>query len=179
LLRDFISIHTQVDLELKVGVSAGLYQAMEAGELDLVLAKRPAGDARGQLVWRDRFVWIGPPSPRFDPDGRVPLIVYEAPSITRSVALAALERVGLTWRIACTSGSLSGLRAAALAGLGVGVHARSLIPDGLFEVPGSYRLPDLADVEFVVRTAPSASRGPAKALAAAIMANSDRLQRAV
>jgi DNA-binding transcriptional LysR family regulator len=151
---------------------------MDAGELDLVLAKRPAGDDRGQLVWLDRLVWIGAPGARIDLSQPVPLILYNAPSITRSVALETLERHGLTWRIACASSSLSGLRAAALAGLGVSVHARGLIPDGLMEINASTRLPELADVDFVVMGARTGQRGPAAALTQAILANGDRLQRA-
>jgi DNA-binding transcriptional LysR family regulator len=178
LLREFVREHALVDLELNVGVSAKLYESMDAGELDLVLAKRPAGDNRGQLVWRDRLVWIAAPGARIDLSQPVPLILYNAPSITRSVALQTLERHGFTWRIACASSSLSGLRAAALAGLGVGVHARGLIPDGLMEMSPSIRLPELADVEFVVVGARSSQRGPAAALAQAILANGDRLQRA-
>jgi hypothetical protein len=92
------------------------------------------------------------------------------------VALETLERHGVTWRIACTSGSLSGVRTAALAGLGLAVHARGLIPDGLTEMNASYRLPELADVEFVVMGARTGQRGPAAALAQAILANGDRLQ---
>jgi DNA-binding transcriptional LysR family regulator len=177
LLREFVQEHALIDLELSVGVSARLYEYMDAGELDLVLAKRPAGDDRGQLVWRDRLAWIGAPATRIDFSAPLPLILYNAPSITRSVALETLERHGLTWRIACTSSSLSGLRAATLAGLGVTVHARGLIPDGLVELKTSYRLPELADVEFVVMAAKTGQRGPAAALAQAILANGDRLQR--
>ena len=51
-------------------------------------------------------------------------------------------------------------RAAALAGLGVAVHARGLIPDGLTEMNASYRLPELANVEFVVMGARTGQRGP-------------------
>ena len=178
LLREFVQEHALVDLELAVGVSARLYESMNAGELDLVLAKRPAGDDRGQLVWRDRLAWIGAPGARIDLSQPVPLILYNAPSITRSVALETLERHGLTCRIACTSSSLSGVRAAALAGLGVAVHARGLIPDGLVEMSASTRLPELAEVEFAVVGAKTGPRGPAAALAEAILANGDRLQRA-
>lgn len=178
LLREFVQEHALVNLELSVGVSAKLYEHMEAGELDLVLAKRPAGDDRGQLVWRDRLAWVGAAATHIDVAVPVPLILYTAPSITRSVALETLERHGLPWRITCTSGSLSGLRAAALAGLGVTVQARGLIPDGLVEMKASYRLPELADVEFVVMGSGTGLRGPAAALARAILANGDRLQRA-
>ncbi len=201
LLRDFVRQHALVDLDLKVGVSATLYQHLDAGELDLVLAKRRAGDERGRLVWRDRLVWVGAAGtsvgpPRGTPVGRsvgppvgggppmgapagppVPLILFDAPSITRTVALQALERAGLTGRIACTSGSLSGLRAACLAGLGVTVHARGLLPADLVEMPAVAGLPELGDVEFVVFGEVRDPRGPTAALAAAILANGDQLQR--
>jgi len=134
LLREFVRQHALVDLELKVGVSARLYEYLDAGELDLMLVKRRAGDDRGQLVWRDRLAWVGAPGTQVE--APIPLILYNAPSITRAVALEAVERAGLTWRIACTSGSLSGLRAACLAGLGVSaaVGARLTVP------PGSHRV---------------------------------------
>ena len=175
VLRDFVRQHTLVDLELKVGVSATLYDHLDAGELDLVLAKRRPGDDRGRLVWRDRLAWVA--APGMQVEAPVPLILFNAPSITRMVALEALERAGLTWRIACTSGSLSGLRAACLAGLGVTAHVRGLLPDGLAEMPVTSGLPELGDVEFVVLGARSGLRGPAAALATAILANGARLRQ--
>jgi DNA-binding transcriptional LysR family regulator len=177
LLRDFMRRHALVDLELTVGLSATLYEQLDAGELDLVLAKRRAGDAHGRLVWRDRLTWIAAPGTIVDPAQPVPLILFTPPSLTRAVALEALERVGRPWRIVCSSGSLSGLRAAALAGLGITLHAHGLMPDGLVELPGTARLPTVGDVEFVVRTARQGTRGPAAELAQAILTNGDRLQR--
>src|SRR6202012_914092 len=141
-------------------------QMLDDGELDLALCKRRTGDERGRLVWRDRLAWIGADATRIDPAQPLPLILYTPPSITRTAALETLERAGRPWRIVCSSGSLSGLRAAALAGLGVTVHARGLMPDGLTEMPAGLRLPDLLDVEFVVRGARQ-ERGPAAELAAA------------
>jgi DNA-binding transcriptional LysR family regulator len=177
LLREFVRRHALVDLELTVGLSATLYEQLDAGDLDVVLAKRRAADTRGRLVWRDRLSWIGAPGVRVDPAQPVPLILYTPPSITRTVALEALERAGRAWRIVCTSGSLSGLRAAALAGLGITLHARGLMPEGLLELPPPAGLPSAGDVEFVVQTAREATRGPAAELAQAILTNGDRLQR--
>jgi DNA-binding transcriptional LysR family regulator len=94
--------------------SAGLYQMLDAGDLDLVLCKRRADDDRGRVVWRDRLVWIGTDAARIEPNQPLPLILYTPPSITRSAALETLEGAGRSWRIVCSSSSLSGLRAAAL-----------------------------------------------------------------
>jgi DNA-binding transcriptional LysR family regulator len=176
VLRDFVQRHKLVDVELTVDLSATLNAMVDDGALDVALCKRRAGDDRGRLVWRDRLAWIGVEGTRIDPGQPLPLILYTPPSISRTVALEAMERTGRPWRIVCSSGSLSGLRAAVLAGLGVTVHARGLMPEGLSEVPASYRLPELGEVEFVVQGGGRDRHGPAAALAEAILGNGDRLQ---
>ncbi|HVC59343.1 MAG TPA: LysR family transcriptional regulator [Acetobacteraceae bacterium] len=177
VLRDFVQRHPLVDLELTVDLSASLNAMVDDGALDVALCKRRAGDDRGRLVWRDRLAWIGTEETRIDPGQPLPLILYTPPSITRTAALETLERLGRPWRIVCSSGSLSGLRAAALAGLGVTVHARGLMPEGLSEMPAACRLPELGEVEFVVQGGGRDRRGPPAALAEAILASGDRLQR--
>jgi DNA-binding transcriptional LysR family regulator len=175
VLRDFIRVHRAVDLELTVGLSGALFQALDAAELDLVLAKRGAGEDRGRLVRRERLAWVAADSALADPQRPLPLILYPPPSISRSMALEALEHAGRDWRIVCTSSSLSGLNAAALAGLGVCVQADGFVPDGLAVLPRSAGLPELGDIEFVVAGNRRNLRGPANALATAILDNADRL----
>ncbi|MCV9966483.1 LysR substrate-binding domain-containing protein [Pararhizobium sp. BT-229] len=149
VLEDFARAHPSVDLELTVALSGTLYQMQDEGAIDLVLAKRRIGDARGQLVYREPLVWLARDPERFERDDVLPLIAFPPPSITRSVALEALERAGVAWRIVCTCGSLTGLTAAARAGMGVLVQPRSMAPSGLREI-GAGRLPRLEDVEFVL-----------------------------
>ncbi len=93
----------------------------------------PAGSGAGQTADRGhprrtdvagRPDWIGAPQLRLDPERPVPLVVFPPPAITRARALEVLEEHGRAWRIACTSTSLSGLVAAARAGLGVMAHSR-------------------------------------------------------
>ncbi len=74
----------------------------------------------------------------------------------------------------CTSGNLSGLRAAALAGLGVTVFSEGLIPPGLAEMPSGHGLPDLGAVEFALVGVGRTIRGPAAELADAILASGIR-----
>ena len=175
ILRDFRRSHPMLDLELTVGSSSRLNTSLDDGELDLVLAKRPQGDDRGQLVWRDPLVWAGAPGAAVDPLQPVPLIVYPPPSVTRNHVLQALEQAGRAWRIACTSRSLTGQRAAALAELGVLVLARGLIPVGLAELASAATLPTLGEAEFVLRAAGRTLRPPALQLANAILAHGKRL----
>jgi DNA-binding transcriptional LysR family regulator len=113
--------------------------------------------------------------PRIDPATPVPLILYSPPSITHDIVLAALERCGRPWRIVCTSGSLSGLRAAALAGLGITIFPADLIPTGLVELPSGHGLPDLGTIEMVLVGAGRTLSGPAAELADAILASGIRM----
>jgi DNA-binding transcriptional LysR family regulator len=175
VLQEFVRTHPLVDLELTVGLSGELVEKLGRGELDLVCGKRRPGEDNGRVVWRDKLVWVAQEGWRIEASGPIPLILYSPPSITRAIALSALEGERRPWRIVCTSGSLSGLRAAALAGLGVTAVARGLIPAGLSQVASALDLPDLGDVEFVLLGA--AMRGPAAELAQTILASGDRLQR--
>ncbi len=175
VLREFVRTHPLVEFELTVGMSGELNEKLERGELDLVCGKRRPGEDRGRLVWRDRLAWVAGDGRRLDASTPVPLILYPPPSIMREIALAALERSGRAWRIACTSGSLSGLRAAALAGLGVTVVPEGLIPAALAELPSGHGLPDLGSVEFVLLGAGKTLRGPAAELAEAILTSGIRV----
>ncbi|MFE7358395.1 LysR family transcriptional regulator [Streptomyces sp. NPDC057543] len=179
ILESFRRDHPEVELELTVELSGTLHQRLAAGRLDLVLAKRRVGDTHGELVWQDALTWIGAPRLRIDPDHPVPLVLFPPPGITRARALEVLEEHGRAWRIACTSTSLSGLIAAARAGLGVMAHSRGLIPPGLVPVPARAGLPELGEVDFVLLHGPRRGRAQeaADALAAAILAGGDRLIR--
>ena len=151
VLSDFMARHAKVDLELTVAMSGNLYESLDGGEVDVILAKRRRGDRRGKRAWLERYVWAGRPGFEVEPGGKpVPLIAFPPPSVSRAAAIEALERAGRSWRIACTSASLSGLRAAALAGLGVMPHAERLLPSGLVALPPGRGLPRLGLVEFVV-----------------------------
>ncbi|MBB5937331.1 LysR family transcriptional regulator [Streptomyces zagrosensis] len=179
ILEGFRRDHPGVELELTVELSGTLHAMLEAGRLDLILAKRSPDRPGGRLVWRDRLVWIGSDRLRIDADRPLPLILFPPPGITRARALEVLEQHGRAWRITCTSGSLNGLVAAARAGLGVMAHTRGMIPPGLIRVPDRAGLPDLGSVKFALFHGGDAVAAHAGAdeLAAAILAGGDRLHR--
>jgi len=175
VLREFVRTHPLVEFELTVGKSGELNEKLARGVLDLVCGKRRRGADHGRLVSRDRLAWVSGDLPSFDQSTPVPLILYSSPSVTREIVLAALEQSGRSWRIVCTSSSLSGLRTAALAGLGITVVPHGLIPAGLAEIPNGHGLPDLGTVEFVLLSNSRARRGPAAELADAILASGIRM----
>ncbi|MFO7309833.1 MAG: LysR substrate-binding domain-containing protein [Pseudomonadota bacterium] len=175
VLSDFARRNPSVDLEITVASSGILNEMLQAGELDLVLAKRRIGQEQGTLVRREALVWAAANPALVVPERPVPLIAFPPPSITRAVAIETLERANVPWRIVCTSASLGGLRAAAVAGLGVLVQPRSMLPRGLVELRTGRHLPELEEVEFVLASAGRELAGPARELAADILAGNARL----
>ncbi|MDT4869886.1 hypothetical protein FQZ97_1049400 [compost metagenome] len=91
------------------------------------------------------------------------------------MALEVLDRHRLPWRIVCTCGSLSGLTAAAQAGMGVLVQPRSMAPAGLREIQAG-TLPPLEDVEFVLVPSKGADQTLIAALSTEILSKVRTLQ---
>jgi DNA-binding transcriptional LysR family regulator len=182
ILRDFRQLYPRIDLELTVAQSGALHRRLESGHLDVAFVKHDLGDGRGRLVRRDRLVWAAVQGPRLSADRPMPLVVYQAPSLSRSRAVEALERAGRPYRITCTVRGVNGILAAARAGLGVAIFARSLMPDDLVELPASADLPELGEIDLVLLTNPRAATEPAEALTTAILSSnpkaiSDRSRR--
>jgi DNA-binding transcriptional LysR family regulator len=71
-------------------------------------------------------------------------------SVSREAALAALNDHDLTWEIVYTSPSLTGVRAAALAGLAITPLPASALIAGLRILGAEEGLPRLPDLEFAI-----------------------------
>lgn len=168
VLRDFTRRNPSVDLEMTVGLAEALYDRLDDGGLDLLFAKRRPGDERGTVVWRERLAWVGAADWRDDPGRPLPLVLYPPPSITRRAIFEALAGIDRGWRVACTCGSLSGLRGAVGAGLGIAAQSRCLVPDGVVLLD-EIGLPSLGETEFVVVPAVRRPSLPVAALAETIL----------
>jgi DNA-binding transcriptional LysR family regulator len=170
ILRHFRQLYPQINLELTVSQSGPLYRRLKAGQLDLIFVKEnPSETSEGIRVSRDRMVWVGHDRTVLEPGQTVPLIAYRAPSVSRQIAIDALEAAGRTWRITCSTREVSGLLAAVRAGIGIAVFPQTLIPSDLVKVTNRFGLPALGDVDFTLLANPAAAKEPTDALMSAIM----------
>ncbi|HEY4225516.1 MAG TPA: LysR substrate-binding domain-containing protein [Pseudolysinimonas sp.] len=172
ILRDFRQLYPQINLELTVNQSGVLARRLNAGQLDLVFVKQEPDQPDGRVVRRERLVWVAHKSLQLEPDQPVPLIVYQAPSLSRDAAIQSLESAGRTWRITCNVREINGVLAALRAGIGVAVFPQNLIPGDLVPVTTSFGLPMLGEVDFALLDNPRAAREPVDALISAIIARS-------
>jgi DNA-binding transcriptional LysR family regulator len=176
ILRQFQQLYPRVGLALTVAQSPQLHRRVESGHLDVAFLKHAAGEGGGQLVRRENLVWVGVEGARLKPDAPVPLVVYQAPSITRSLGVEALQAAGIPHRVTCTVQGVNGVIAATRAGIGVSIFARSLVPEHLVELPSSAGLPPLGDIDLVLLTNASPTTQPAQALVDAILASGHALK---
>jgi len=169
ILRHFRQLHPQINLELTVGQSGALQRRLKGGQLDLIFIKQGADATEGTPVSRDVLVWVGQEKTVIEPDAPVPLVTYQAPSMSRRTAIDALEAAGRTWKITCNIRDVNSTLAAVRAGLGIAVFPQSLIPDDLVKVTRRFALPELGDVTFSLLANPAAPREPIEALTEAIL----------
>ena len=112
ILRDFRQAYPQINLELTVSQSTPLHRRLKAGQLDLIFIKQMAGSPEGDRVSTDDLVWMGLDKTELGPDDPVPLIAYQDPSISKQMAIDALEEAGRVWRITCNTREVNGVLAA-------------------------------------------------------------------
>ena len=177
ILRQFRQLYPRIDLELTVGQNEVLRRRIASGHLDVAYVKR-AGDEPelpgSTLVRRVPLVWGAADGTVVDHSAPVPLVVYQAPSLSRSLAVRAMEQAGRDLRITCTVRGVNGVIAAVRAGLGVAVFARTLMPDDLVEV--NTGMPELPSIDLVLLTGPRAVAEAAAALTTAILASGTPLR---
>lgn len=130
VLAAFARQYPEVRLEVQSDLSHALWQAFEAGELDLALIKQGRGQGEPIARWREPLAWVDSrdwPAGERDP---VPLVVFPNEGLYRRQITDALDARGIPWRITYVSASLASLQGAVSAGIGVSLlPARLLQPD--------------------------------------------------
>ena len=175
ILRDFRRDNPLVDFDLRVDQSGLLHQRLEGDRLDVFIGKRPSGEQRGQLIKRERLVWVGTPTTKLDLGKPLPLVVYPAPSMSRTEMQSALNAAGLPFRSACVTRGVNGLIAAVAAGIGISAMAASLVPAQLTRLGVGHRLPELGPIDLILLANPRADqRLSVRALTRTVLSSGSR-----
>ncbi len=147
--------HPSVRVQVQVGRSGELRQALEAGDLDFAITFGASASGDRRQAARLDVRWWAHPDWRLADDAPVPLLVLDAPCLFRDAAVRALEQAGRPWRIAMSSSSVSAIWAAAAAGLGVTVRTALSVPPPVRALDTS-QLPSLAPVGLFAHAAGTA-----------------------
>ena len=148
VLARFTRVHPSVLLEARVDRTHKLVERVARGGLDLALLwGSPPPRADAVVVRKLPMAWVGRKGHVCAPGEPVPLALFESPCVFRQPGIEALEKAKRSWRLAFTSPSLSGLWAAAAAGLGVTIRTALGLPSSLAILDKSSGLPKLPHTE--------------------------------
>jgi DNA-binding transcriptional LysR family regulator len=158
VLGRFARAHPKVRVEVQVDRSGPLIDKTIKGELDMSLVWGEGSDAPHAervadfpIAWIGRSDWAGVQSLGAEP---LPLIAFAPPCSFRSAGIAALDSAGIPWRIVFTSPSLSGLWAAAEAGLGITLRSAIHLPQSLSALDSTeFGLPKLPTIPLALHRA--------------------------
>lgn len=164
LLRAFAASHPRVRIELRVGRSLELGQALQASQLDIAITMRQAPTADEVALISEPMLWLCSQKGLAAREEEVPLALLDPYCGFRVAALAALDAAGRRYRIAAGSASLAGLRTAVDAGIALTLRTRRFARSGIVVAPDPLHLPPVPVADFAVRLGREAAR-PARDLA--------------
>lgn len=145
-----------VQLNVVCDLSTGLLQRMEDGELDLALAIRHGPVGQGQVIGRERLVWVAHETFRNAPGEALPLAVNPGGCIYRSYGLTALAGIQRPWRIVYVSASPTGINLALEANMAVSIKAARAVPEYCRVLDGEPGIPGLPQVDVELHRSPTA-----------------------
>ena len=170
ILGRFARAHPDVEIELRCMRSVHLHEALLRNEIDIAVLTSQPSFVEPQVVRQEPLVWTASPDARPEQNARVPLALLPEGSVLRQKALDALAAAGLSWTVVSISESISGLKAAVLAGLAVTVLPKCSASGELRRLTARDGLPPLPPVDLVLEQRADGVQAPAATLAKYIAA---------
>ena len=139
LLTKFGRLCTKVELELVVDTSWKLSGMIKNNELCLAVANLQFSNGYTTPLWEENYVWVHHKDYDFLKEDSIPIVMDSTgyPCIIREKGLEMLHSIGKSWHFTFSSYSLTALKAAIQAGLGVGFIAQSAVTDDMCQLePG-------------------------------------------
>ncbi len=144
--------------------SPELMQMLDDGQLDLTISTRLSKNYDSALLVKLPVRWIAAPEWKRDVAAPLPLVLSDAPSMFRRIALSALDISGLSYVERVTSPSLAGVRLAVSAGLGVTARTQSSFMRPIQMLTEQQNLPPLPDISYHLHRPLSSVNPPASDL---------------
>lgn len=150
ILRVISERETSVTLHLRTAGTRALLELYDAGELDAIVVLRHDDIRRdGEALFQESFGWFCSADFDLPLKAPVPLVLQPEPCNLRAMALRALDTANIAWREVFVGTGATAVGAAAEAGIGVALLARSAAPTGVRDVKGR-SLPELPRLDVVM-----------------------------
>jgi DNA-binding transcriptional LysR family regulator len=156
LLRRLSKLSPELQpMEINVGRSPFLMDALRAKELDLTISTRYDDTFPGIRLRTSPMVWICAEDFIFDAAAPVPLVMADELSLFRQLSTACLDARHIAWRTSYIAPALTGIKAAVSAGLGVTARTTELLDAHMRVLTEADGLPHLPGVAFYLYVQPT------------------------
>lgn len=153
----FAAAYPRVEISIRSDLSKALEPEVERGQLDVALITRDLSRPTGELLKREKLLWLAARGHRPEKNDPIPLAMFPTGCRARPHVTAALDAVGKNWRVACTSSSQGGIHSAVETGLCLTVLTECAAPQEWRRLGAAEGLPPLPDMEIGLLIAPNAS----------------------
>lgn len=156
LLSELRRVQPRLEVRCETGRTSQLLAKLEAGGLDVVLGAQADGNAQGEVMRRERLVWVGDLHHLVRPGMTIPLVVLPAPTFIREHIFDTLSSAGHKWTVHFESDDPASLRTAIRSGWGISLFNEETVL-GDFTLPHAMEtslLPFPGHVEFFMRYNP-------------------------
>lgn len=153
ILAQFARTHPAVQVDVVVGRSVDMQKRIDRDELDLVLVSEGnlgMEPGRGEVIHSEPLVWAGREGGIALQRSPLPIALASHGCAWRAMALAALDRASIPYRIAYTSENCAGQEAAMIADLAVAPFPLSLVRPPLRRLDQHSELPTLGHYQIAL-----------------------------
>ncbi len=150
LLNRISSAYPKLALDVRVKRHCVMAEMLKSKEVDLALTTHPLEGFESTILRTSPTLWYCAADFTLRPEEPVPLVLLDDPSPFRDMIIKTLDAAGIAWRLAYVASTLSAVRAAVKAGLGVtGRPAEMMSPD-LRALGKGEGMPDLPETEYML-----------------------------
>lgn len=147
VLTNYLTEHPSVQLEISCALSDKLLDALQSGDLDVVIAMYGDQPRSGLAYsWAERPIWVRGSESTAHTLNPVPIAAHNSGCEYRNRMTRALDLIGRPWRIVFSSPGITGVQNAVRAGLGVSAMTRRTLTAGMQVLGDVDGFPPMADI---------------------------------
>lgn len=177
LLSRFSKAYPRLAIEIIVKRSPFLMEMLENDDVDMAISTVESADYPGLILRVSPSLWFCGLNYKFTLDQPLPLVSLDEPSTYRNMACNHLDQAEIPWRIAYVATTLSGARAAVVAGLGVMARSIELLGDDLRILGEAEGLPRLPDIKFNLYMRRNSPQKAAKMLFGSLLGETTQVEQ--
>ena len=150
LLNRISAVYPKLALDVRVKRHAEMSEMLKANEVDLALTTHRLDKFESITLRTSPTLWYCAADYILPPGEALPLVLLDEPSPFRDMIVGTLNAANIPWRVTYIASTLSAVRAAVKAGLGITARPVEMMSPELRVLGSKEGLPPLPDTEYLL-----------------------------